>query len=296
MLLRLVLLLVVELATSDDRLARQGAFAALLSDLDNCTHRPRTRIADCMNLAPAGTGSTSVFSALRQYSNYSHHNHATRLPQRATVNGRRPTCFILTVREPAARLASLLRYAGVSPTRYAGFLSEFGLANATADDLVAALKDARDARHADALRAVPDEFWIPQVSYVEENSCARGRMEIHVLCTERLSEDLRELMVDTFGVAGFEAARVNDRSRKFASAQRAETEIESAALRDFVNYELGARDFELHQHFCAGRGTHGEVAADVAARSQRPRRPKPIAQLEAQAAALASRARPGLPS
>ena len=34
MLLRLVLLLVVELATSDDRLARQGAFAALLSDLD----------------------------------------------------------------------------------------------------------------------------------------------------------------------------------------------------------------------------------------------------------------------
>ena len=80
------------------------------------------------------------------------------------------------------------------------------------------------------------------------------------------------------------------------STLRAATEIESAALRDFVNYEIGARDFELHQHFCAGRGTHGEVAADVAARSQRPRRPKPIAQLEAQAAALASRAHPGLPS
>ena len=79
MLLRLVLL-VVELATSDDRLARQGAFAALLSEPDNCTHRPRTA-RGLHEPRAGGTGSTSVFSALRQYSNYSHHA-TRRLPPR----------------------------------------------------------------------------------------------------------------------------------------------------------------------------------------------------------------------
>jgi hypothetical protein len=253
--------------------SRQSQIATLLRDLDNCPHRPTTRLADCMNLAPAGTGSMFLTAALRPYSNLTHHHHDIRLPAlgHTMVDGRRPpTCSILTVREPAARLESLLRFARDKWWVNQGFLHQRGplrnwLTNASADDIVAALMNASAAHHAIAIAVIPPEFWISQVSYVADHMCANGVGEVHVLCTERLSDDI-ETLLHTFGEAA-PTRPLEDRSWRRSSAVRrniTQFDITSPALRAFVNAELAAHDTELHQHFCGGRGTHGAVPADVA--------------------------------
>ena len=159
----------------------------LLEQLDSCSeHVSSRRIGDCMNLAPAGTGSVTLATVLKQYSNYSHHNHDFRLP-RPPVNGKQPACFILTVREPVSRLESLLRYArqkSMIPQR---------LDNASGDAIVAALMNVSDPNHAHAMNAVPNEFWFSQMSYIAENTCAAKNMEVGRCMHPRSLRDPRPL-------------------------------------------------------------------------------------------------------
>ena len=310
---------------------RQPApLVTLLAELDRCSaHRPTTRVADCMNLAPAGTGTLTLSRALAPLSNHSHHNHNRHLPIRgsggggasASASASAPTCFIMTVREPVARLESLLRFAhGFEHGRR--WLRGWGLERESGDRIVAALRDADDPLHANATAVVRENLLLySQVGYVARHECARGAIEVrsggveraglgiipsqpptpirphprplrpaarspvfppphpsmlttagrraaarmffllvaqvHIVCNERLTDDLARLMRGTFGVAGFTTPHAHDRARGGAARSGAGAvnsslgRVESAALRDYANHELSADDFEFHRYFCA---------------------------------------------
>lgn len=126
--------------------------------------------------------------------------------------------------------------------------------------------------------------------------------QIHIVCTERLTGDLEDLVNRTFGVADFRAAHLGARSRQFArsaaptlsAAPRATLDVESPALRRFVNYEIAPDDTALHERFCAGRGVFGGVPADLrahAATATQKAMMRPIERFNSQLAAIAARGR-----
>ena len=126
--------------------------------------------------------------------------------------------------------------------------------------------------------------------------------QIHIVCTERLTGDLEDLVNRTFGVADFRAAHLGARSRQFArsaaptlsAAPRATLDVESPALRRFVNYEIAPVDTALHERFCAGRGVFGGVPADLrahAATATQKAMMRPIERFNSQLAAIAARGR-----
>ena len=94
-----------------------------------CSSRKRSDITinDCMNLAPAGTGTTAIFQRLRAATDlhrWEHHEHRIGMPNSSaplrswtakgdlgrwnvTIGGtRRPPCVIMTLRDPVSRLQS----------------------------------------------------------------------------------------------------------------------------------------------------------------------------------------------
>ena len=101
------------------------ALVQLLLELSRCgaaAHRVSRRLADCANLAPAGTGTTALANTMaavvkaspNPVSRHVHHNHELTLPMlrdgyrdgAAAGGGGGARCFVMTVREPAARIES----------------------------------------------------------------------------------------------------------------------------------------------------------------------------------------------
>jgi hypothetical protein len=75
--------------------------------LQQCSkHNPELHLAECGNLAPAGTGTTSLWTALRNATGQHHFNgiHVNRIRDSAKK------CYIMTLRDPATRLESGFRY------------------------------------------------------------------------------------------------------------------------------------------------------------------------------------------
>ena len=70
-------------------------------------HRPGGDLRECSNLAPAGTGTTSLTALLQPHSAHTHHIHliTPAVPRTLAVD-----CFVMTLRDPADRLVTAFNY------------------------------------------------------------------------------------------------------------------------------------------------------------------------------------------
>ena len=87
-----------------------------MDDVQRCVarRRPKATLSSCVNLANPGAASLSLTSLLANYSNRTHHYHHLNFKKVVPMSAKRglppPECVVLTLRDPAARLASGWRY------------------------------------------------------------------------------------------------------------------------------------------------------------------------------------------
>lgn len=248
--------------------------AVLLADVSKCqkpvkdeldtsgrsSYRMPT-VQQCMNLAPAGTGTFTLANVLKNYSNSAHHDHHIRILNSHSA------CYIMTVREPADRVSSLLRFAARDRYRPSSLAPHFALHGVSGDEIAHALANASDPLHKLVIEELPKNTWNSQVSYLHGNTCANRTMAIFFVCNEVLTADLNSLFSGTFGFDhDVVTTGVNRRrSKEMSLALNTTFDILSPAMRNFINYELFPHDMLLHLKLCSDRGIFGGVPSDIAA-------------------------------
>jgi hypothetical protein len=78
--------------------------------LNTGAHQPGRPVASCANLAPAHTGTATLSHLLHNLSPFTHHDHWETVD---ALRARGVRCFIVTVRDPVARLKSAYRWMAV---------------------------------------------------------------------------------------------------------------------------------------------------------------------------------------
>ena len=228
-------------------------------------------LSACMNLAPAGTGSQSLSDALTAATGGGqwHHDHFRRIGAASAREAAR--CFIVTIRDPAERLASGFHY-----------LNRFWRGPTlvkTSADFVAAARDPGHAAHAEVIQFYSESVaWPKPVSFRIESwdaltTCARpgplrlGDLcffltsqldflrgfrpavdELHAVCTEEFDADWNALM-QHFGLPSLPVTHRhawNDGKRR----RLADVRAEDAA---FVRECLYPWDVRLHRELCGER-------------------------------------------
>ena len=180
------------------------------------------RLADCSNLAVAGTGSRSLTEAMKAIGlSQAQHKHGARIASSA-----RRKCYLLTLRDPAKRLESGFRYDLTHPeTPRSNSLVQPSIKSLT--DFVAALRNSSYPGHhlAKAMyeqsvidpskgfqrmatlplspfggcptdnrlhkKCIGSHFLVPQLDYLLDADAEN--MEVHFLCAERLGDDWRSV-------------------------------------------------------------------------------------------------------
>lgn len=280
----------LELASSTDGLAR-------------CTTaRQGVGLSGCAALLPAGTGSASLRASLRAATGRdvvgSHGNSVAVLDRlqllqhlRHTGNrsqARRWPCFIMTLRDPASRLASAFRYdatrgisisgrvrPGRSPPlaapRNDGLVAHLGSADPNA--FVDALRDPAHPRHATALLLLKASYasprWVQPLAtpptlrggspfLVSQLEPLRGLdcsiQEVHFVCTEKFDRDWTELINSLGGHHAFlfaGNASHHEHWRSRGTGQAAPLSL-TPANRAFWEAEVFPRDAALHRRVCGG--------------------------------------------
>lgn len=261
------------------------AIAALtVCSRHNATRVPR--LADCASLAPSGTGSDTVASFLRAArSPWVHHDHGMTLHgyrsewagaagadslglqrYKRSANSAPPSCFLISLREPVARLESLKRLHD-QKVHPAHWNRTVGL-----DQIL---------RH-----SLPRARWYVETSQVDylgpmnqlEWECRSGVIEIHVLCTDELDAGFARLR-DFFGeppVASHSAMerrsdvqwlmRRGNATYEDASAFLEKSVLHDPQLRDSVSHSLFAADHAVHEHFCPSRGEPRRLSSRLSRR------------------------------
>ena len=204
------------------------------------------RLSDCANLAPAGTGTMTLYEqALRAAPAGRHwqHSHERRIRSPGLEN---VSCFIITLRDPAARLESGFRYDTAhwfSHELDRVFRQGEPVMPATAD-FVAAFRNGStgdawagvmrmflgSASHPLATVSPPVKGWeagaprsgsnflVSQLDYFRDYHGPRAPTEtraqvMHVLCTERFDEGWSALLSRRFGIKDTKAyLHANDRA------------------------------------------------------------------------------------
>ena len=198
--------------------------------------RSTKRLGDCINLVPPSTGTRSLESMLSLYSAYAHHDHRitvdmvqgadflrdaegakpsswlSRFEGKALAT---PTCFVVTLRDPAARVRSSINNCRKGQNCFKKnphWCVEFPAYNWTADAIVAAFFDDADPGHATVNGR---SCWGLDISttrrYLAGATLSPPRpprrrppflraglncssSEIHYLCTDRLVDDFAALV------------------------------------------------------------------------------------------------------
>lgn len=232
----------------------------------------------CVNLAPAATGTSTLSSALKGFSNYSVHDHGMKISNifkyrtvfrgdRAAAEAPLPRCFLVTLRQPADRMASGFRFDFLQSNVWKkshkpSFTAKFG--GVSGDAIVRAMRDPGHALHANAsafLRESPFGTKFPQYGYLQGYKCHKphGRQELHILCNERLTEDIDGLFKNTFGVEKkpqqpplHMAKHAADRTARLTKVggDHALLDINDPENRAWLNEEVFATDTMIHRHFC----------------------------------------------
>ena len=200
------------------------------------------RLSDCANLAPAGTGTMTLYEqalsaapAGRQWK----HSHDRRIRSPGLEN---VSCFIITLRDPAARLESGFRYDtshwfsheldrvfrqgepvmpattdfvaafrnGSTGDAWAGVMRTF---LGSASHPLATVSGAE----AGAQERAGSNFLMSQLDYFRDYHGPRAPTKtraqvMHVLCTERFDEEWSALLSRRFGIKEAKAYHTNDRA------------------------------------------------------------------------------------
>ena len=213
---------------------------------DECLARaraPLTRsLEECMNLAPPFTGSRSLTNMMRLYApSYVHHDHriTVALVKAADFNATaaapsswlapfvgkglaRPTCFVMPLRDPAARVHSAIsqcRNGRNCFSRNRHRCQEFALWNRSSDDILAAFFDRGSAEHALANEHVCWGMGQSTTSTLAGLDCAED--EVHYLCTDRLLDDFAALVK----ALGEDAAKLEASEANFRVTHRPNTSL-----------------------------------------------------------------------
>lgn len=158
-----------------------------VSALQQCSsrrdQRSRRPHRNCTNLAPAGTGSTSLAFALarsgRKGRSFWHHNHDRRAAS-ADFAQRHISCFIMTLRDPAARLASGFR---VGPAAFGVPMREGQRLPQTLSEWLRAIRNASSAHFAHAMRAYTSSVSWPTTEVgARKHPLKNGKERKHPRC------------------------------------------------------------------------------------------------------------------
>ena len=210
-----------------------------------CVRTSTSRLADCLQLAPPFTGSSTTRGALRGLVGAE-----PRVPRhRLTVAAARAlnasaNCFVTTVREPLERVESGVRYRRTHNSTAA--YARQAAALPTADLLVAAWRDPAHPQHQRAARlasgAAPGgEPPLAQRDFLRGLDGACGA-DVYALCTERLGAELA-----TLGTAFGAPIRARWLQRRAADDA---ARVHDAAARAWVRRTM-ADDARLHEALCA---------------------------------------------
>ena len=242
----------------------------------------------CLNLAPAGTGTEFVYKRLKKMpgvASFVAHDHGARIspahpPRSAYVNGTR--CAIMTLRDPAERLASGMRF-DADNCRLSGYVSGHtgyqciysprgfnsssihvtrlrhtccavplsqwieGLRNSSTGQLhegsVAALK----------LRNGHNNFLIPQIDYLRNLRQCGVQTELHILCTEHLTRAWSTLFSQHGGATENKTWAISNQrntTRNAALGGWGYVWQLSKEDRSYWNECLFPWDAHLHNHLC----------------------------------------------
>ena len=176
--------------------------------------RRTSPLARCMNLAPPFTGTRTVTNLMRLYgSPYVHHDHRITAASVAAADFEapdlrpsawlapfaarklpRPRCFVVSLRDPAARARSALnacRNGRNCFSRNKKRCVEFPLWNRSADDIFAAVFDESHPDHGSAKDGACFGVKASTTQYLAGLDCAAA--EVHYLCTEKLEADFAAL-------------------------------------------------------------------------------------------------------
>ena len=236
-----------------------------------CTaHRPSLRLAACSNLAPAGTGTTSLAHALMHTGNNSqinqgsralrlntskislvHHDHNLFIPSLSLRPGG-GSCFIMTLRDPVERLKSGLAYGGFGvPLKGVGYsLSNF--VSALRSGQARSFYENSVQRGMAGLPLHPprtSNFLVPQIAYLRGLNCSHT--EIHFICTCALAADWSSLR-QQFGAAAWDDAPKTATHLR-VGLQKNNTRTPSSNDADaehFVRWGLYKADTLLHRSYC----------------------------------------------
>ena len=280
-----------------------------LDDLEHCRSRRRSvPLSSCVNLAIAGTASTSLDAAFNAeptlaarsmrisiantdsrrkifYTSSSHALTVRDLQRWFRKRQTRPTCFVLTVRDPADRMESAFRFAYAHHER---LVSSLGLArvNRTAAAIVERLRNpfmhareplslagrtqnvsstaflyAHSAGEPDYRGRVTNypgpvdgsQFLISQKHYMRGVNCTES--ELHFVCTERFDADFNRFL-RSFGVEPNRTTYPRKEHRVGATAGPAFWGARKSHLseedRAFVRNVLYPWDTALHRWACGG--------------------------------------------
>ena len=214
--------------------------ADVLATAAACATRRQPRLGECANLSPPGTGTMALYHALRlSGAKRAAHDH-----QRAAVDVPDAPCLLMTLREPAARMESGYRFVYLKAPRKPA---------PTLDEMLAAWRAnlTEGRRWAPPAGYMANFFW-PQAGYLKgltAQGCRKGRVALHVLCTETLGADWARLSPTPLPAD-------NIRDSAYAALKRGVVErsrITKNSTRAWANEELFPTDYRLWRRFCGMR-------------------------------------------
>eukprot|EP00310_Coccolithus_braarudii_P018083 CAMPEP_0183337804 /NCGR_PEP_ID=MMETSP0164_2-20130417/5323_1 /TAXON_ID=221442 /ORGANISM="Coccolithus pelagicus ssp braarudi, Strain PLY182g" /LENGTH=335 /DNA_ID=CAMNT_0025507557 /DNA_START=13 /DNA_END=1020 /DNA_ORIENTATION=+ len=282
-------------ASSWSRLGQRSDSGRASGGSSNGVHVGASQLDSCTNLAIAGTGSLSLLEALKSASPLHpsdkfrwHHMHdqrighvapsATELPRSGKKRGY--TCFIMSIRDPAARLESGFRWSlqGVKLVPFGHELDRsfsgepYTLRSVSA--FVRAFANASDVAHHAVMRsylssvahpytaktrrsyslgvAWGSQFLVSQLDYLR--GFDPSTMSLHILCAERFEADWQQLL-RRFGLSEVPLPHANDRlARVHGKAAHNGTYEDQFSLipklARFVRNCLYPWDTHLHRALC----------------------------------------------
>ena len=241
----------------------ETCLVSTLLEIAHCGHRASTPLGQCMNLAPSGSGTRTLFHALLPHSKLARHDHL-RTIERVVGERNASSCFVITLREPVERIE-----AGFHDTHGGPCVVNEIVKSCRIDDVAAnwTLKARTKPCHQreDFLGRTRREsgstlvFSMPTLYYLLGNECPTARHEIHLLCTKTLTDDLSGLFSrfgaqkDTEVVSVY--SQLGNPAENKTQAQLSvlnRTTIHDQALRDWVNFVMFPADTALYQVFCTG--------------------------------------------
>ena len=257
-----------------------GSCHAVTSELTTgeckaATTRYTRGLDECINLSPPSTGTRTLTSLMQLYSPYAHHDHRitaehvqgsnfateprTVAPSHWLAPFRRdpplpplepPKCFVVTLRDPAARVHSSINNCRKGQNCFKKNLHwcvEFPWWNRTADDILSAYFDEDDPGHS----IINDRTcWGLDLStakrYLGGVDCAKS--EIHYLCTDRILDDftalVRRLGENETKLQELEASEINLHKSGTIEKRRRTTESYYDKLIPFYQSQLDSANVE----------------------------------------------------